>query len=106
MRPPAVATLAVVLLSGCGRAPGEDPQPQARVEVSACVACHGADGISRGPTYPNLAGQKYAYLLVQMRAYRSGRRQHQVMTSVLAGRSDADLAGLARYYADLDPCAP
>jgi cytochrome c553 len=37
-----------------------------------CVACHGADGIGKAPQYPDLRGQKTAYMEKQMRAFRSG----------------------------------
>jgi cytochrome c553 len=66
-----------------------------------CSACHGAAGISAVPTYPNLAGQKEAYLVIQLKAFKSGARNNAVMKGMVAGLSDTDMADLAAYYASL-----
>jgi cytochrome c553 len=66
-----------------------------------CSACHGAAGISAVPTYPNLAGQKEAYLVIQLKAFKSGERNNAVMKGMVAGLSDTDMADLAAYYASL-----
>ena len=41
----------------------------AEQKSAACVACHGATGVSTIPMYPNLAGQKAAYLEKQLKAF-------------------------------------
>ena len=41
-----------------------------KTKAASCAACHGANGISAVPTYPNLAGQKEAYLVKQMKAFK------------------------------------
>jgi cytochrome c553 len=66
-----------------------------------CGACHGAAGISAIPTYPNLAGQKEAYLVIQLKAFKSGARNNAVMKGMVASLSDTDMADLAAYYASL-----
>ena len=70
---------------------------------ATCVACHGANGISLIPMYPNLAGQKEQYLALQMKAFRDGERKNMVMAPMAAGLSDQDIADLAAYYAGLNP---
>ena len=70
---------------------------------AACVACHGANGISMIPMYPNLAGQKEQYLVLQMKAFRDGTRKNMVMAPMAAGLSDQDIADLAAFYAGLNP---
>ena len=67
------------------------------------MACHGANGISQIPMYPNLAGQKEQYLAIQLKAFRAGERKNMVMAPMVAGLSDADIENLAAYYASLDP---
>ena len=95
----------MAMLGGCGSAPPpEVPAAVADVDVSSCVACHGRDGISPVPNYPNLAGQKYAYLVSSLRQYQNGYRPHPVMGPIVAGMDDQRLQELARYYAALDPC--
>lgn len=66
-----------------------------------CSACHGAAGISAVPTYPNLAGQKEAYLAKQLKDFKSGKRNDPTMKGMVASLSDADMADLAAFYASL-----
>ncbi len=66
-----------------------------------CSACHGATGISAVPTYPNLAGQKEAYLAKQLKDFKSGKRNDPTMKGMVASLSDADMDNLAAYYASL-----
>lgn len=68
-----------------------------------CSACHGSNGISAIPMYPNLAGQKEQYLVLQIKAFRDGERKNMVMAPMVASLSDTDIANLAAYYASLDP---
>jgi len=66
-----------------------------------CAACHGTAGISAVPTYPNLAGQKEAYLTKQLKDFKSGKRNDPTMKGMVASLSDADMADLSAYYASL-----
>lgn len=66
-----------------------------------CAACHGANGISAIPMYPNLAGQKEQYLLKQLKDFKAGNRKDPVMAPMAMALSDADMANLAAYYASL-----
>ena len=66
-----------------------------------CSACHGVAGISAVPTYPNLAGQKEAYLTKQLQDFKSGKRNDPTMKGMVASLSETDMADLAAYYASL-----
>jgi len=66
-----------------------------------CAACHGAAGISAVPTYPNLAGQKEAYLAKQLKDFKSGKRNDPTMKGMVMALSDADMDNLAAYYASM-----
>lgn len=68
-----------------------------------CAACHGNNGISMIPMYPNLAGQKEQYLVLQMKAFRDGERKNMVMSAMATGLSDTNIVNLSAYYASLDP---
>lgn len=74
-----------------------------KAKAGTCVACHGSNGISQIPMYPNLAGQKQQYLEIQLKAFRDGTRKNMVMAPMAAGLSDEDIANLAAYYASLNP---
>lgn len=75
-----------------------------KAKSATCVACHGANGISAVPIYPNLAGQKAAYLDSSLKAYRSQERKGgnaAIMWALAAALSDADIANLSAYYQSL-----
>jgi cytochrome c553 len=75
--------------------PGFDPANA----PEACVACHGADGIAVIPEAPNLAGENTVYLETQLKAFRAGRRQSEVMGPVAAKLDDAAMRAAAEWYA-------
>ncbi|MFZ5653908.1 MAG: c-type cytochrome [Pseudomonadota bacterium] len=70
-----------------------------KARVAACGACHGPQGASSAPNFPNLAGIGEKYLLKQLRDIQSGRRQVAEMTGQLNGLSEQDLADIAAFYA-------
>ena len=70
-------------------------------KAGLCVACHGQYGVSNLPGTPHIAGQDETYLRESMLRYRSGERPHAPMKAVVGGLSEADIAQLARYYAQL-----
>jgi cytochrome c553 len=74
-----------------------------KTKAMMCNACHGTNGISMIPMYPNLAGQKEQYLILQLKAFRDGERKNMQMTPMSTGLSDTDIANLSAYYASLDP---
>lgn len=67
----------------------------------ACVSCHGADGISLILDAPNLAGEVNIYIDTQLKAYRNGKREHQIMSAVAAGLTDEEIRELADWYANV-----
>ncbi len=77
-----------------------------RVAESACVRCHGANGISVTPGIPNIAGQRAAYLHLQLRAYRQGTRAKGPMGGAVSFLSDDALVKVAAYFSSLDPARP
>ena len=71
---------------------------------AACAACHGTNGISVTPNFPNLACQKDAYVAKQLRDFKTGARKDAMMENFAKTLSDSDIENLAAYYAAL-PCA-
>jgi cytochrome c553 len=72
-----------------------------KARAAACAGCHGANGISNSPIWPNLAGQKAMYVTNQLKAFKSGKRKDPIMGGQAAALSDADMANLGAYYASL-----
>ncbi|PUB18962.1 c-type cytochrome [Yoonia sediminilitoris] len=68
----------------------------------ACVSCHGADGLSGAPDVPNLAGESTIYLETQLKAFRNGKRTHDIMSDIAAELSDQDIRALASWYAAIE----
>ncbi len=69
-----------------------------KVKSAMCASCHGVNGISMSPLWPNLAGQKEQYLIKQIKAFRDGTRQDPMMAPMVAALSDTDIENLAAYY--------
>jgi cytochrome c553 len=74
-----------------------------KAKAVTCNACHGSKGVSMIPMYPNLAGQKEQYLILQLKAFRDGERKNMQMSPMAMGLSDTDIENLSAYYASLDP---
>jgi len=72
-----------------------------KAKAATCAGCHGAKGISAAPTYPNLAGQKEAYIVKQLKAFKTKTRTDPTMNAMAAPLSDADMANVAAYFASL-----
>lgn len=68
-------------------------------KAASCFACHGADGNSPSPQYPSLAGQNEAYLIKQMKDFKSGVRSNPVMQGMIAAVNEEDFADIAAYFA-------
>src|SRR5262249_1853983 len=78
-----------------------DARPErGRAKVQeVCIACHGEQGVSVSPEYPNLAGQSGAAIYKQLNDYRPGSRTNQLMTDIAKALDEATLADVAAYYA-------
>lgn len=63
-----------------------------------CSGCHGADGIATYPEAPNLAGESGIYIATQLKAFRSGKRQNDVMSGIAAELSDDEIRSLSDWY--------
>ena len=74
-----------------------------RQKAAVCATCHGQEGNSSNPTWPNLAGQHVEYIEKQLRDFRAGRRQNVQMSPMAMALSDEDIADLAAYYASFAP---
>lgn len=70
----------------------------------SCLSCHGAEG-QRPPSrlVPVLQGLRREYLLGQLAAFRSGRRESGIMQPVAAALPQSALQVAADFYAALEP---
>ena len=72
-----------------------------KARAVTCTACHGAEGNSMSPLWPNIAGQNAPYLLAQLQAFKDGSRSDPLMSSQAMLLSDEDMANLAVYFESL-----
>ena len=73
-----------------------------------CSACHGTEGVSANPLWPNIAGQGATYLVTQLQAFRDGaanpaeaKRYNALMSPQSISLTDEDIRDLAVYYESL-----
>jgi cytochrome c553 len=95
-----VPLLPGVLFAAVGEASGKTPDANRGKQLAvACAACHGADGNTANPKlYPNLAGQSAAYIVLQLKNFKSGERPNVVMKAFADALPEADMEDLGAYY--------
>ncbi|MFZ2739610.1 MAG: c-type cytochrome [Burkholderiaceae bacterium] len=100
------ASLAILAFS----ATAESPKPAAPAKIAkpdlvkgaasytaVCAACHGADGNSGTPSNPKLAQQHPEYLIEQLQAFKSGKRNNPIMSGFASALSDEDMKNIAYW---------
>jgi cytochrome c553 len=77
--------------------------------VETCGTCHGVNGRSVSPTFPNLAAQSAPYLELQLKSFKDQSRAdpdaQAYMWGMASQLSDATIHALAGYFA-AQPAAP
>jgi cytochrome c553 len=80
-----------------------------KLQVQACVNCHGPDGIGDPPRNPYLAGQISRYLETSMAEWKDGARDTdpaRQMPLIAARLPSQDVRALAAYFAALPAPGP
>jgi cytochrome c553 len=113
MRSPAVTSLivaAIVLAStavhDAQAAAVVPPDPSAlntkQLVSNACSKCHGFNGISISPLFPNLAGQIPGYIETELRLFRQRGRSdphaRAFMWGIARALTDEQIKGVALYF--------
>ena len=94
------SAVAAALLTLAAIAPASAQSPDIRYIAANCANCHGTDGrAAEAAGMPGLAGLAPAYFIEQMNAFRSGARQATIMHQIAKGYTDAQIAGMAQYFA-------
>lgn len=102
----AFAALAALALAAGTASAQQDAKTLA---TGVCSACHGPNGNSISPVFPNLAGQQSAYIVLQLDAFRAHERgdpnARAYMWGMASQLSDDTIKALADYYASQKPPA-
>ena len=73
-----------------------------RVKSITCMGCHGIPGYHNAyPNYPvpRVGGQHPEYIVIALKAYKSGQRGHKTMQAQAASLSEQDMQDIAAYFA-------
>jgi cytochrome c553 len=111
MRVVALAALTAAALV-CGESWAQGANKAQGIAAQVCAACHASDGNSVAPANPKIAGQFVEYLDKQLHDFKGqggkkAARESAVMAGMVANLSEADMKGLAAYFAQqqLKPAA-
>ena len=73
-----------------------------KIKAYTCTGCHGIVGYNNTyPTYhvPRIGGQNREYLIISLKAFKSGERQHKNMNLQAEALSNQDIEDIAVYLA-------
>ena len=93
-------TLLLCLLTTSAFAEGD--YDAGKIKAYTCTGCHGIVGYNNTyPTYhvPKIGGQNKEYLVIALKAFRSGERHHKSMNLQAEALSDQDIEDIAVYLA-------
>lgn len=75
-----------------------------------CALCHGVEGRSTSPNFPNLAAQQPTYFIAQMKGFKNHSRADpagfEYMWGLSRNLTDEQIKTLADYYAAQTPASP
>jgi len=72
-------------------------------KAAVCTACHGVNGNSVNPEWPNLAGQNAAYIREQLEMFKAKKRNNPIMQPIVDPLTEQDFADLGAYFATQTP---
>jgi cytochrome c553 len=107
----AVICTTLTCLGGANAADTEVAPQSAALKgaVQTCGTCHGVNGRSISPTFPNLAAQSAPYIELQLKAFKDQSRAdpdaQAYMWGMASQLSDALIGELAAYFSS-QPAAP
>jgi cytochrome subunit of sulfide dehydrogenase len=94
------ALVSIVLLASLHGATAGAAERASAALANACAACHGPDGRSQG-AIPTIAGMPASEFVAKMNAFGSSPREATIMDRIARGLSQAEIDGLASYFARL-----
>ncbi len=99
-----LSLLSFVLIGCSNESPTEQPlSPELAAArdraLALCSGCHGPTGIGTAEITPNLAGQNKAYLIKQLKDFRSGQRtNHPPMTYIARMLTEDEILTISEWF--------
>jgi len=99
-----IRALAVAVALSAVPAAAQDAAKAQSIANQVCASCHAADGNGTAPANPKIAGQFADYLHKQLLDFKPQQgkkpaRESPIMMGMVANLSEADMKGLAAFYA-------
>ncbi|OLF53377.1 c-type cytochrome [Pseudomonas chlororaphis] len=104
-----LSSLMLFFVAGAHAADGQKvfTQGGAQPGATACLACHGADGLGLAAAgFPRLAGLSAGYVRKQLEDFRSGARANPVMQPLAKALSDEEIQAVSQTLAAMPAPAP
>ena len=110
MRPLVYLAASLASVAALGAHAQAAPQGNADAGKNKVFQCQGCHGIPDWKTaypevyrVPKLGGQKPAYIVAALKAYKAGERDFATMRAMVNNLSDQDMADIAAYYGAEQP---
>jgi cytochrome c553 len=68
--------------------------------IEFCAACHGEAGLPIEPDIPIIWGQEFYYLYVQLKDYKAGRRENEIMQEIVSDLEKEQMQALAQHFSE------
>lgn len=100
------STLLITVLFVCSNNSLADEKAKPELQTGAstqmlaytCTGCHGAKGVSAGPSIPTLSGLSAAYFVDIMEQFQSDKTPSTIMGRIAKGYSEDEILQLAEYF--------
>lgn len=96
-----ICTLLLIFIFSTSSCTAKSINKQGQIKSSLCAGCHGKNGIGVANEFPNLAGQKSAYLQKQLLDFKTGKRNNATMNAMTQTLTPTDIKNLAVYFSTL-----
>jgi len=101
---PSRILLAAALAAFAVPALAQDNKITVQNKIAQCQGCHGIpDWKTAFPEVyrvPKLSGQKAAYIVAALKAYKSGERDFATMRAIAADLTEEQMQAVAKYYGE------
>ena len=98
MRKPRILVCAALRAISSAATAASGDATAGKKKSTPCAACHGENGISVSPEFPNLAGQYPDYIETALRHYQNGKRKNPIMAAQVKELNQKDILDLAAYF--------
>jgi cytochrome c553 len=96
---PRILTVAAVFAMALPAAAASGDAEVGKKKSVPCAVCHGENGVSPSPEFPNLAGQHADYLEASLKHYQNGKRKNPIMQAQVTKLTPKDIMDLSAYFA-------